>query len=138
MTAARRIDADSKPAMEPASTILLGRGDVAAALDMDACIAAIEEALRAQADGATIGPDVLAAHVEGGGFHVKAAGLRRPTTRYAVKINANFPDNPRAHGLPTIQGVVALFDGANGRLLALMDSGEITALRTGADRKSVV
>jgi ornithine cyclodeaminase/alanine dehydrogenase-like protein (mu-crystallin family) len=34
--------------------------------------------------------------------------------------------------MPTIQGVIALFDGENGKLLALLDSIEITILRTGA------
>jgi ornithine cyclodeaminase/alanine dehydrogenase-like protein (mu-crystallin family) len=34
--------------------------------------------------------------------------------------------------LPTIQGVVGLFDGTDGRVLALMDSTEITAYRTAA------
>jgi len=47
-------------------------------------------------------------------------------------LNANFPGNPSAHGLPTIQGVVGLFDATNGRLLALLDSMEITTLRTAA------
>ena len=35
-------------------------------------------------------------------------------------------------GLPLIQGVIVVCDGENGRLLALMDSIEITILRTGA------
>jgi ornithine cyclodeaminase/alanine dehydrogenase-like protein (mu-crystallin family) len=61
---------------------------------------------------------------------VKAAGLERGTFYYAAKINANFPANPASFGLPTIQGVIALFDTANGRLLALMDSIEITSVRT--------
>ena len=47
-------------------------------------------------------------------------------------MNANFPGNPDRHGLPTIQGVIALFDAADGRLLALLDSIEITSLRTAA------
>ena len=67
-------------------------------------------------------------HVPGGGFHVKAASLR---PYFAAKTNANFPDNP-ARGLPTIQGAILLFDAADGRLLAIMDSAEVTALRTGA------
>ena len=37
-----------------------------------------------------------------------------------------------AGGLPTIQGVIALFDSADGRPLALLDSIEITILRTAA------
>lgn len=49
----------------------------------------------------------------------------------AVKINANFPGNPQK-GLPTIQGLVALYDGDNGQPLAVMDSIEVTALRTAA------
>ena len=40
--------------------------------------------------------------------------------------------NPRRHDLPTIQGVIAVSDGSNGKLLALMDSMEITTIRTGA------
>jgi ornithine cyclodeaminase/alanine dehydrogenase-like protein (mu-crystallin family) len=50
----------------------------------------------------------------------------------AAKLNANFPENRVRHGLPTIQGVVALFDGDDGRLLALLDSIEVTRLRTAA------
>jgi alanine dehydrogenase len=47
-------------------------------------------------------------------------------------LNANFPLNPGRTGLPTIQGVVILADTRDGRLLAIMDSIEITILRTAA------
>jgi ornithine cyclodeaminase/alanine dehydrogenase-like protein (mu-crystallin family) len=70
-------------------------------------------------------------HGQGGGFHVKAGFLDAERAYFAAKINANFPGNA-AGGLPTIQGAVALFDAADGRLLALMDSMAITALRTAA------
>jgi ornithine cyclodeaminase/alanine dehydrogenase-like protein (mu-crystallin family) len=99
---------------------------------MDGCIAAVEAAFRAQAEGATLPAGVLGTHARDGGFHVKAAGLTRERGYYAAKINANFPGNPARYGLPTIQGVVALFDATNGMLLALMDSMEITTLRTAA------
>src|ERR687893_667101 len=36
------------------------------------------------------------------------------------------------YGLPTIQGVIALFDAERGVPLAVLDSREITSLRTGA------
>jgi ornithine cyclodeaminase/alanine dehydrogenase-like protein (mu-crystallin family) len=49
-----------------------------------------------------------------------------------AKVNANFPGNPKQHGLPSIQGVIVVCDGVDGRLLALMDSIEITITRTGA------
>ena len=52
--------------------------------------------------------------------------------RLVVKLNANFPANPQRFGLPTIQGVLVLFDGTSGRPLAVLDSMMITALRTTA------
>jgi ornithine cyclodeaminase/alanine dehydrogenase-like protein (mu-crystallin family) len=67
-----------------------------------------------------------------GGFHFKAAGLVGERSYFAAKTNANFPDNPRRHGLPTIQGTILLADATNGRPLAIMESGSVTALRTGA------
>ena len=102
---------------------------------MPDCIEAVERAFAAHAAGRTIAPGVLATHVDDGGFHVKAAGLLEALDGhpvYAAKINANFPANPAARGLPTIQGVLALFSALDGRVLALMDSIEITSLRTAA------
>lgn len=113
-------------------TLLLTRGDVAALLTLDECIDAVEAGFARQAGGGAVGPGVLALHVPGGGFHVKAAGLRLGRFYVAAKLNANFPDNVARRGLPTIQGVVVLSDGLTGRPLALLDSMEITALRTGA------
>ncbi len=112
-------------------TLLLTRGDVAALLTLEECVAAVEHAFALQAEGKALGPGVLGLHVPGGGFHVKAAGLPLGRFYVAAKLNANFPDNP-ARGLPTIQGVVVLSDGETGQPLALMDSMEITVLRTGA------
>jgi alanine dehydrogenase len=114
------------------ATLLLSRADVRTLLDMDSCITAVEAAFQAQTDGATIPSGVLGTHVPEGGFHVKAAGLTRDRAYYAAKINANFPGNLARHGLPTIQGVLALFDASKGVLLALIDSMEITTLRTAA------
>lgn len=96
------------------------------------CIDAVEEAFRAQAGGRTLPSGVLGLHAPAGGLHVKAAGLWRGRLYLAAKINANFPGNPESRGLPTIQGLVTLFDGEDGRPLAIIDSKEITALRTGA------
>jgi alanine dehydrogenase len=116
-----------------AGTLVLTRGDVADLLDMDACIDVVEHAFRLHGEGETIRPSVLGVHVEGGGFHLKAAGLSQGGRSYfAAKVNANFPGNRERSGLPTIQGVVALFDIENGSLLALLDSGIITSVRTAA------
>jgi alanine dehydrogenase len=95
------------------------------------CIDAVELAFALRPFGQTIPSGVLAAHVTGGGFHVKTAGLRGSREYFAAKINANFPGNS-ASGMPTIQGVLVLFDAVNGSPLAVMDSAEVTRLRTAA------
>src|SRR3989449_6183238 len=111
---------------------ILTRGDVLELLTLRDCIVAVEDAFRLHAEGRTLGPGVLAVPAEGGGFHVKAAGLVGERSYFAAKTNANFPDNARRYGLPTIQGTVVLADARTGELLAVMDSGSVTALRTGA------
>jgi alanine dehydrogenase len=121
-----------RPGDPPAGTLLLTRRDVAELLPMDACIDVVERAFREHAEGRTPPPGVLGAHVEGGGFHVKTAALALGRPYFAAKVNANFPGNRERFGLPTIQGVIALFDAVGGRLLALLDSTEVTALRTAA------
>jgi alanine dehydrogenase len=112
--------------------LVLSRSDVLAALTLPDCIAAVEAAFRLHAEGRTLGPGVLGIRATSGGFHIKAAGLIGERSYFAAKTNANFPDNPRRFGLPTIQGTVVLADADNGVPLAVMESGSVTALRTGA------
>ena len=119
--------------MRPTGTLILGRGEVAALLGLGECIEAVEGAFRLHEEGRSLPPGVLETLTEDGGFHIKAAGLRlADRTYFAAKVNANFPHNMSRRGLPTVQGVIALYDGESGYPLALMDSIEITALRTGA------
>lgn len=115
-----------------ATTLVLGRGDVAALLDPVACIEVVERAFDRQGRGDADPPQSIGFHVPAGTFHVKAALLDLDRPHFVAKLNGNFPGNPDAHGLPTIQGVLVLFDARDGRPLAIMDSGEITARRTAA------
>ena len=112
--------------------LLLDSQDVAHLLDYPSCIDAVEEAFRRYGRRETEPPTVCGVHLEEGGFHVKAAVLHTSRRYFAAKTNANFPGNPERHGLPTIQGIVLLFDAACGAPLAVMDSGEITVRRTAA------
>ena len=118
--------------MKPAGTRLLTRRDVASLLDLDGCIAAVEDAFRRLGEGRAPAPGILGFPVPGGGFHIKAAGLSLSRPWFAAKINGNFSQNRERFGLPSIQGVVLLCDGENGFPLALLDSIEITIRRTGA------
>jgi ornithine cyclodeaminase/alanine dehydrogenase-like protein (mu-crystallin family) len=118
--------------VKPGSALVLTRLDVASLLGMEECIGALEAAFRRQAEGSDPPPAVMALHTALGGLHVKAAVLTDDRPYLVAKANANFPGNRRPHGLPTIQGVILVVDGEDGRLLALMDSGEVTLTRTAA------
>lgn len=113
-------------------TRVLSRLEVTRLLTMEDCIEAVEAAFRAHAEGRSIPPGVLSAHVDGGAFHVKAAGLLGDSPYYAAKLNGNFHSNAERFGLPRIQGLIVLCDAQNGVPLAVMDSAHITLMRTAA------
>lgn len=111
--------------------LLLSGDDISRLLTWADAVAAVEAAFRALGDGHAPAPGILGFHIPDGGFHIKAGFSARQDGYFATKINANLPGNS-ARGLPTIQGVIALFSATDGRLLALLDSIELTARRTGA------
>jgi ornithine cyclodeaminase/alanine dehydrogenase-like protein (mu-crystallin family) len=113
-------------------TLVLSRREVAELLAMDECIAAVEAAFVLQARGLVARSCILGVQVAEGGFHIKTAGISHGRHLFGAKVNANFPGNRERHGLPTIQGVVVLFDSDDGTPLAVMDSIEITSVRTAA------
>jgi alanine dehydrogenase len=104
--------------------LFLSRRDVASLLDLDDCIAAVENAFAMLGRGELPPPAIAGVHASGGAFHIKAAIAGG---RFAAKINANFFE-----AVPRIKGVVVLSDATDGTPLAIMDSIEITILRTGA------
>lgn len=105
--------------------IFLTGDEYNAIVSMDDCIAAVESAFRQHGEG-ILGAGLLSAHAERGAFHIKTSINQR---YFTAKLNANFPGNAP---LPTIQGVLVLFDAANGTPLAVMDSIELTKQRTAA------
>ncbi|HSC25788.1 MAG TPA: ornithine cyclodeaminase family protein [Vicinamibacterales bacterium] len=114
-------------------TLVLTARDVEALLDVRTCIDAVEQALTLHEAGQSLKPASLGLTLPGGSLHAKVAGLTIDGRSYvAAKVNVNLPGNPAHRGLPTIQGVLALFDVDVGSPLALMDSIVITSIRTGA------
>lgn len=102
---------------------------VYAAVDPAHAVEAVRAAFLAHARGEWLMPskvyvpappdgDFRAMPARGGGYAV-------------LKWVTSFPGNPE-RGLPTVGGIVLLSDAADGRLLALLDAGALTALRTGA------
>lgn len=101
-------------------------------LPMDQCIEVMERALRALAGGAAIQPLRSAMRLPGAPrlLGVMPGWLGDPQV-LGIKVITIFPDNG-ATGLDAHQGALLLFSPHDGRLLALMDATEITAIRTAA------
>jgi alanine dehydrogenase len=113
-------------------TLMLSRKQVAELLAVEECMVAVEAAFKMLADGKAGAPKVLGIQAENGGLHIKAGMLNLKNNYIVAKMNSNFPGNPQERNLPTIQGAIAVFNADNGALLAVMDSIEITIVRTGA------
>src|SRR5207245_587054 len=118
--------------MNAENILVLTPREIASLLTVDDCIIAIEQAFRLLGEGKAGPPVVLSIHLPGGGFHVKAGVLDLGRQYFAAKVNGNFPENPARFALPTIQGVIVVCDAEKGGPLAVMDSREITSLRTAA------
>lgn len=113
-------------------TLLLGQADIAATMVLSDYVEAVERAFERLDAGKMSVPDVVHIPAPDGAFHVKSAGFVGDPYYVAVKVNGNFPGNQRRTALPTIQGAIILCDGRNGALLAVIDSIEVTAMRTAA------
>ena len=99
------------------------------AVDRGVAVDAVREAFLAHARGEWLMPSKV--YVEAppdGDFRAMPA---RGGGYAAVKWVTSFPNNPQ-RGLPTVSGIVLLSDASDGRLLAELDAGALTALRTGA------
>ena len=113
---------------QPGSLLVLTRDVVASVITARDCLTAVEDVFRRLSEGRVGTPHSMGIHAPDGTFHIKAAAA----DVFAAKINANFPDNPARHRLPTIQGVIVVMDMTRGTPLAIIDSSLITTLRTAA------
>ena len=112
--------------------LVLSRSDIARLMACEDYVTAVEAAFVAAENGRAVAPPASALHVPDGSFHAKGAALLGEDAVTAIKVNGNFPGNPASNGLPTVQGVIYLADGRNGRPLAVMESIEVTINRTAA------
>jgi len=118
--------------MNVQKALILTAREVRDLLTIDECIEAVELAFRLYGERKAAPPTLLSMHTGSGSFHIKAGLLELSKPYFAAKVNGNFPENRAHFDLPTIQGVIILCDAECGSPLAVMDSGEITSLRTGA------
>jgi ornithine cyclodeaminase/alanine dehydrogenase-like protein (mu-crystallin family) len=108
---------------------VFSRAHVEAAVSPERALDAVRDAFIAYARGEwTMPPKVYVPAYPAGDFRaMPALGAGHALLKWVT----SFPGNP-AQGLPTVTGLVLLSDASNGMLLAALDAGAVTALRTGA------
>jgi alanine dehydrogenase len=103
--------------------------DVEAAVSPERALEAVRDAFVAYARGEwSMPPKVYVPAYPAGDFRAMPA---LGAGHAALKWVTSFPGNP-ARGLPTVTGLLLLSDASNGSLVAVLDAGAVTALRTGA------
>jgi len=107
-------------------TLLLTRGDLEAVLEPEACIDALRDGFRHAEAVPIVGQRVRTDLPFPGTATALIPGLLPGIPAYTVKVNAKFPA-----ARPALRGVICLHSGADGELLALLDSATVTAWRTG-------
>ena len=108
---------------------VFSRAHVEAAVSPERAVEAVRDAFVAYARGEwTMPPKVYVPAYPAGDFRaMPALGAGHALLKWVT----SFPGNP-AQGLPTVTGLVLLSDASNGMLVAALDAGAVTALRTGA------
>jgi alanine dehydrogenase len=112
-----------------ADLLYLSRAEVERLLDVDAMLSALARALVIFSSGVTSVPPRVAARVPDLGLLGAMAGYV-PGVALEIKLVSVFPGN-HARGVPSHQGLIAMFDEHDGAPLAVMDGAYITAIRTG-------
>lgn len=119
--------------MPESGMAMITRDQVARALPMERCIELAGVAYAATATDRALESSLGHVVAPEGEFHIKSSGLFIDGRLFvAVKVAAFFEHRPRTLGLPSIVGLIQLYDGGTGQPLAVMESGLITNLRTAA------
>lgn len=116
-------------AASPPGLLVLSQADVVRLLDLDKLIEMLAGAFVELSAGRTSVPPRIAARTPAGGLLGAMPGYIAGVLE--TKVVSIFPQN-HDRGLPSHQGLIALFDPDSGAPLAVMDAVSITAIRTGA------
>lgn len=115
-------------------TLLIDRHEVAGLLSMGEAIDAVEGAFREHAAGRVRMPQRAVVEVSAhAGIHLSMpAWVGGAEEGLGLKVVTVYPGNPAARNLPTVMAIMVLNDPSSGAVLAVMDAGHMTAVRTGA------
>jgi len=109
------------------ATLLLTHQDIVRHLDALTLMGELKVALRSDAHGRPVAAQRARAPLHSHGTAMAIfPGMISGIPAYTVKVHSKFPAQS-----PAIRGVIHLFDLNSGELLAIMDSRQLTAIRTG-------
>ena len=114
------------------SMLILNQSEVATLLPMSTCIDLMRHTFASMARGDAIFPlrPVMLLPDRRGVLGMMPGYVASPES-IAIKVITVFPNNVETP-YDSHQGAVMLFDSSNGRIIALMDASEVTAIRTAA------
>lgn len=112
--------------------LLLNRQEVESLLNLDLLVESLAPAMAELSAGSlSMPPRAIAEVREPQGLLAVMPVFASSSRTLSTKLVSVFPENP-AHGLPSHQAVILVFDSQTGSPLALMDGTYITAARTAA------
>ncbi|MDN3221667.1 ornithine cyclodeaminase family protein [Pseudomonas nunensis] len=112
--------------------LLLNRADIGRCVELPTLVRALEIAHRGFARSAPVVPQrSIITHERQKAFSLFMPAFLPASQTLGIKVSSFHPGNA-VHGLSAVNGVVMLIDVESGRLLAMLDSAALTAIRTSA------
>ncbi|MEI5906877.1 ornithine cyclodeaminase family protein [Bacillus spongiae] len=111
--------------------LFINQEQVKQMLSMEKCITIMEKVLVDLSNGETVQPLRTAIPVNQNNLLGLMPGILKKEEVVGTKLITIFPENHK-EGLPSHQGVVIIFDAKDGKMKAVVDGSEITAIRTAA------
>ncbi|WP_095165235.1 ornithine cyclodeaminase family protein [Pseudomonas sp. Irchel 3H3] len=112
--------------------LLLNREDIGRCVELRTLIRALEKAHQEFALAPPVVPQrSIITHERQKAFSLFMPAFLPGSQTLGIKVSSFHPDNPM-HGLSGVNGAVLLIDVESGRLLSMIDSASLTAIRTSA------
>lgn len=111
--------------------LLLTKEDVMSVLDMGECIDVVEKAFLELNKGTAVLP-LRSGIFPPGGVSLYMPAYLKEMGALACKVVTVYKENPNKFNLPVVIGKVLLQNPQSGEVIAIMDGGYLTAVRTGA------
>jgi len=112
-------------------TLVISKQEISQLLSMPELIQNMKDAYVTYNSNKTVQPQRTTSQIDDTSIVVNIPGYLPGSSMFTVKVNVKNPSNVMI-GLPFLMGTILLIDKKTGQLLSIMDSGLITAMRTGA------